>query len=238
MSDNVAYELPERNTDEPAGETGIRADEVIDYLQQHPDLLLDHPELLDRLELPGPPEPAVSLHHWQLRRWRARAQRHGEALDRLHRVAEENAGADRLLHGFCQALLAEDRRDTAALERLVDRSFDVDAVRAVRLDELDAKAREALAGWLANPAPRCGRPGDALHRAFFDAHLAETGSAALIAVRGGHDGAISHVLALGRHAPDGFNPAQGTHFLEQIGELAGAFLAGQTAETAVPDARP
>ena len=238
MSDNVAYELQERRSDEPAGDDGIRADEVIDYLQHHPELLLDHPELLDRLELPGPPEPAVSLHHWQLRRWRARANRHSEALDRLHRVAEENAAADRLLHGFCQALLAADRRDTDTLARLIDRSFDVDAVRAIRLDELDATARDALSGWLANPAPRCGRPGDAVHRALFDEHLAETGSAALIAVRGDQPETITHVLALGRHAPDGFNPAQGTHFLEQIGELAGAFLAGQTAETAVPDARP
>ena len=113
MSDNVAYELPERNTDEPAGDNGIRADEVIEYLRHHPDQLIDHPELLDRLELPGPPEPAVSLHHWQLRRWRARANRHSEALDRLHRVAEENAAADRLLHGFCRSLLAAERRDTS-----------------------------------------------------------------------------------------------------------------------------
>lgn len=226
MNDNVAYELTERNTDQPAERDGVSIDEVVDYLQRHPDFLLDHPELLDRIELPGPPEPAASLHHWQLCRWRNRAQRHQDALERLHRVAEENASSDRLLHGFCRALLGAARNDTATLERIVADGFEVDAVRVADISTLDAAVREALGGWLDNPAPRCGRLADPVHQALFGDRLAETGSAALIAIREDENEPITHVLALGRHAPDGFNPAQGTHFLEQIGELADAFLAG------------
>ncbi|MGM0516810.1 MAG: DUF484 family protein, partial [Pseudomonadota bacterium] len=185
MNDNAAYELPERNTDQPAERAGARADDVIDYLQRHPEFLLDHPELLDRIELPGPPEPAASLHHWQLRRWRNRAQRHHDALERLHRVAEENASSDRLLHGFCQALLAAGQNDTATLERMIADGFEVDAVRAADIATLDAAAREALGGWLDNPAPRCGRLAEPVHQALFGDSLAETGSAALIAIREG-----------------------------------------------------
>jgi hypothetical protein len=226
MNDNVAYELTERNTDPPAERDAVSTIEVVDYLRRHPEFLLDHPELLDHIELPGPPEPAASLHHWQLRRWRNRARRHQDTLERLHRVAEENACSDRLLHGFCRALLGAARNDTASLERIVADGFEVDAVRVIDIAILDAAVLEALDGWLDNPAPRCGRLAEPVHQALFGVRLPETGSAALIAIRDGGNGAISHVLALGRQAPDGFNPAQGTHFLEQIGELAGAFLAG------------
>ncbi len=229
MSDNVAFELTDRDAaptgnDDPAAGGEPTAEEVVDFLRRHPDLLIDNPELIDRLELPGPPAPAASLHHWQLRRWRGQATRHRQALDRLHRVAEENAAADRLLHRFCQALLAADDRSDGTLEQLVRATFEVDAGRVASLAGLGTASRSQLAGWLDNPVPHCGRIADAVRDELFGSALAQTGSAALIAVRAGGADDITHVIALGRHAPDGFNPAQGTHFLEQIGELAAAFL--------------
>jgi len=209
----------------------LPAEAVLDYLQDHPDLFLEHPEALDEIELPGPPRPVASLHHWQLRRWRGRALHQQTALDRLHQVAADNAAADRLLHRFCETLLGAEDRRTDTLERLLAETFDIDAARVVPLADLDGETRGLLSGWLDNPVPHCGRIHDTVRERLFGDALPQTGSAALIAVPAEGDNASRHVVALGRHLPDGFNPAQGTHFLEQIGELAGAFLGVTPSQT-------
>lgn len=223
MSENVAFELADKDAESIGGDANA-AERVIDYLRQHPDLLLEHPELLDLIELPGPPEPSVSLHHWQLRRWRNQVHTHRHALDHLHQVAAENARADRLLHRFCEDLLTATDRAPGTLEQRIEANFEVDTSRVKRLDDIEPASRKALQGWLDNPLPHCGRIHDSVRNEFFGDSLPQTGSAALIAVRPGEGKAITHVIALGRHQPEGFNPAQGTHFLEQIGELAAAYL--------------
>ncbi|MDG4866509.1 DUF484 family protein [Guyparkeria sp. 1SP6A2] len=223
MSENVAFELADKDAESTDGDANT-AERVIDYLQQHPDLLLEHPELLDHLELPGPPEPSVSLHHWQLRRWRNQARSQRRALDHLHQVAEENARADKLLHRFCEDLLTATDRAPDTLEQRIETNFEVDACRVKQIEEIEPASRKALQGWLDNPLPHCGRIHDHVRDEFFGDSLPQTGSAALIAVRPREGKAITHVIALGRHQPEGFNPAQGTHFLEQIGELAAAYL--------------
>ena len=224
MNENAALELADTDATTESEEEKLSSDVVLDYLRSHPELFLDHPEILDSIELPGPPQPIVSLHHWQLRRWRHRALRQQTALDQLHQVAADNAEADRLLHRFCQTLLGADDRSPATLERLINETFEVDACRVVPVSELDGETRGLLAGWLDNPLPHCGRIHDTVRETLFGDRLPQTGSAALIAVPAGDAAAGRHIVALGRHLPDGFNPAQGTHFLEQIGELAGAFL--------------
>ncbi|WP_322520832.1 DUF484 family protein [Guyparkeria halophila] len=223
MSENVAYELADSDTEVDTQQTPS-AEAVLAYLRTHPDLFLEHPEILDHIELPGPPQPVVSLHHWQLRRWRGQALRHRHALDQLHQVAADNAEADRLLHRFCEGLLNTTDRSPATLETQIQADFEIDTCRVVPLADLDGDTRKLLAGWLDNPTPFCGRPHDTVRESLFGDALPQTGSVALIAVPTPVAGPTRHIIALGRRLPDGFNPAQGTHFLEQIGELAGAFL--------------
>ncbi len=223
MSENVAFELADTDA-EVDNEQTPSAEAVLAYLRGHPDLFLDHPEILDHIELPGPPQPVVSLHHWQLRRWRGQALRHRHALNQLHQVAAENAEADRLLHRFCEGLLNATDRSPATLEKQMQADFEIDTSRVVGLADLDGETRKLLAGWLDNPTPFCGRPHDTVRESLFSDALPQTGSVALIAVPPRESGPTRHIVAMGRRLPDGFNPAQGTHFLEQIGELAGAFL--------------
>lgn len=223
MSENVAFELADTDA-EVGNQQTPSAETVLAYLRAHPDLFLEHPEILDHIELPGPPEPVASLHHWQLRRWRGQALGHRHALDQLHQVAADNAEADRLLHRFCEGLLNTTDRSPATLEKQMQADFEIDACRVVPLADLDAETRKLLAGWLDNPTPFCGRPHDTVRENLFGDALPQTGSVALIAVPSQESGPTQHIVALGRRLPDGFNPAQGTHFLEQIGELAGAFL--------------
>jgi len=224
MNENTALELADTDATPESEGKDLTAESVLDYLRDHPELFLDHPEVLDSIELPGPPQPIVSLHHWQLRRWRHRAMRQQSALDQLHQVAADNAEADRLLHRFCQRLLGATDRSSATLERLIGETFEVDVCRVVPVSELDGNTRGHLAGWLDNPLPHRGRLQDTVREALFGDQLPQTGSAALISVPAQGDIASRHIVALGRRLPDGFNPAQGTHFLEQIGELTGAFL--------------
>lgn len=227
MSENVAFELADTDA-EVGNQQTPSAEAVLAYLRAHPDLFLEHPEILDHIELPGPPEPVASLHHWQLRRWRGQALGHRHALDQLHQVAAANAEADRLLHRFCEGLLNTTDRSPPTLEKQMQADFEIDACRVVPLADLDAETRKLLAGWLDNPTPFCGRPHDTVRETLFGDALPQTGSVALITVPSRESGPTQHIVALGRRLPDGFNPAQGTHFLEQIGELAGAFL-GQSA---------
>ncbi|MBN2872874.1 MAG: DUF484 family protein [Halothiobacillaceae bacterium] len=224
MNENAALDLADRDGAPVSEGDTPSADAVLAYLRRHPEMFLEHPEVLDIIELPGPPQSVVSLHHWQLRRWRQRALRQQTTLDQLHQVAADNAEADRLLHHFCEALLGAENRSPASLERCIAETFAVDACRVMPLDELKDEARGLLAGWLANPLPHCGRLHDTVHKALFNDRLPQTGSAALILVPADDNVNPRHIVALGRRLPDGFNPAQGTHFLEQIGELAGAFL--------------
>ena len=223
MSENVAFELADTDTEVDNQQTPS-AETVLAYLRTHPDLFLEHPEILDHIELPGPPQPVVSLHHWQLRRWRGQALRHRHALDQLHQVAADNAEADRLLHRFCEGLLNTTDRSPVTLEKQIQADFEIDTCRIVPLANLNSDTRNLLAGWLDNPTPFCGRPHDTVRESLFGDALPQTGSVALIAVPTPGAGPTRHIIALGRRLPDGFNPAQGTHFLEQIGELAGAFL--------------
>ncbi|MCL7744329.1 DUF484 family protein [Guyparkeria hydrothermalis] len=230
MNENAALELADTDATAESGGEKPTAEAVLDYLRAHPELFLDHPEILDAVELPGPPQPIVSLHHWQLRRWRHRAMSQKSALDQLHQVAADNAEADRLLHRFCQTLLGATDRSTATLERLIGETFEVDACRVAPLSELDGETRGQLAGWLENPVPHCGRLHDTVRETLFGDALPQTGSAALISVTTDGDASARYIVALGRRLPDGFNPAQGTHFLEQIGELAAAFLSPSAAK--------
>ncbi|WP_410474011.1 DUF484 family protein [Guyparkeria sp. TX1] len=227
MSENVAFELADTDAEVDNQQTPS-AETVLAYLRTHPDLFLEHPEILDHIELPGPPQPVVSLHHWQLRRWRGQALHNRHALDQLHQVAADNAEADRLLHRFCEGLLNATDRSPATLEKQIQADFDIDTCRVVPLADLDGETRKLLAGWLDNPTPFCGRPHDTVRESLFGDTLPQTGSAALIAIPSKASGPARYIVGLGRRLPDGFNPAQGTHFLEQIGELAGAFL-GQAA---------
>lgn len=235
MKENTARQLnlPE-NEDSLLAEAQQQANDVAAYLKAHPDFFLANPTLIEDLELPGPPTEVSSLHHWQLRRWRSRAHKMAHKLAQLHWIAEQNAESDALLHQLACKLVALPDNDPDAFKQALHALFAVDTIAIWPRQALPAKARKALRGWFDNPAIRCGHIGAELTGILFDQQLPETGSTALIALSI-REHSITHVLALGRSNPDGFNPAQGTLFLEQIGELAEAYLARAPEVHSVPE---
>ncbi|MDD3575376.1 DUF484 family protein [Halothiobacillus sp.] len=218
---------------------------VVDFLQQNPGFLAEHcqtqlrsvledllessPTLLTEIELPSPPDGVASLPHIQLRIQRERLARLTRQINLLRATAEDNARLDQVLHDFASDLLRTPQRTAEQLTVLIHRHFTVDAVELVCFADLKTQSKQILSGWVESRSPLCGRLNEAQRQLVFDTHFPDTGSAALIAV-GNNPAEPDWILALGRHAPDGFNPTQGTLFLSQIGELAAAFLCPQTCD--------
>lgn len=216
---------------------------IIDFLQQNPEFLVEHcqtqlqsvleqllqssPTVLTEIELPLPPEGVASLPHAQLRILRERVARLTHQINLLRATAEDNARLDQILHDFASDLLRAPQRTSEQLSNLIHRHFTVDAVELVRYSDVTPQAKQSIKGWLESRTPLCGRLNEAQRQLVFDAQFPDTGSAALIAV-GNNPIEPDWILALGRHTPDGFNPTQGTLFLNQIGDLAAAFLSPAT----------
>lgn len=216
---------------------------VAEFLQQNPEFIAEHcqtqlrsvleqlfessPTLLTEIELPSPPDGVASLPHAQLRILRERVARLTRQINLLSTTAEDNARLDQVLHDFASDLLRTPQRNPEQLSALIHRHFTVDVVELVRFADITAQSKQILRGWLDSRVPLCGRLNEAQRKLVFDTHFPDTGSAALIAV-GNNPTEPDWILALGRHAPDGFNPTQGTLFLSQIGDLAAAFLCPQS----------
>lgn len=216
---------------------------VAEFLQQNPEFIVEHcqtqlqsvleqvlessPILLTEIELPSPPDGVASLPHIQLRIQRERIARLTRQINLLRATAEDNARLDQVLHDFASDLLRTPKHDSEQLSALIHRHFTVDAVELLRYADITPQAKQTLRGWLDSRTPLCGRLNEAQRQLVFNTHFPDTGSAALIAV-GNNPAEPDWILALGRHAPDGFNPTQGTLFLSQIGDLATAFLCPPT----------
>ena len=232
---NEAAAIPLIDTHPPAADQ----EAVAQFLRQNPAFFLeqihthlpevlaqalaDSPQLLTEIELPMPPAGVASLPHVVMRIQRERLARTTRQIERLSATAKDNARLDQILHHFASDLLRAPQRHPEQVIRCIHRHFTVDAAALVPYGRLDPASKAVLKGWLDSQTPLCGRLSEAQRPLVFDAQFPQTGSAALIAV-GPQPTEPDWILALGRHAPDGFNPTQGTLFLSQIGDLVGAFL--------------
>lgn len=69
----------------------LSSQQVIQYLQQHPNLLLDYPELLDHLNLHSAQKNTLSLVEHQLERQRQRIKELEAELDKFTQLAVQNS---------------------------------------------------------------------------------------------------------------------------------------------------
>lgn len=236
MTEAIARPIPAEPTFEALS---LDEQNLATFLSSHPDflpelcaselmrvlqaLLQQRPDLFAELKLPQPPDGVASLPHAQLRIWREQLTRLNSALRALRATAESNAALDRVVHEFACALLTSNERSPAQVMTLIHRHFAVDTAQLIACSSLEPKTQHLLEGWLASRTPLCGRLSEPQRQALFGAALPDTGSAALIAI-GAQPTEPRWILALGRFAPEGFNPSQGTLFLTQIGDLVHAFL--------------
>lgn len=218
-------------------------EEMRAFFSQHPDFLSQNlalqtpealaafiqsaleaqPNWLQHIELPEPVDGVISLPHRQLQAFRKKLSEQSAMVAYLHRTAAQNAALDQKMHRFTCALLAAPRGDRDTLCQLIQTHFSVDESTLTDWRSLDLSAQNALSGWKVSRTPLCGRLTEIQRRALLGSVFPETGSAAVVAVDSALSGELS-LLTLGRFAPDGFTPDQGTLFVAQIGELASAYL--------------
>lgn len=199
--------------------------EVIEWLQQHPDFLVQQPDIFAQLEVPHA-TAAASLIEKQVELLRSENQRLKRQLKHLNGVAGENERLMQRLHRLALGLVAAESFDALYqhLHEGLCRDFRADAVRLMLDGEQRARFTKAeiaslpdnrpdwLEKVLASGKPQCGRLTREKREAVFGEDGADLGSAALVPL------ADSGLLAIGAKSDDRFHPDMGTLFLDLLRE--------------------
>ena len=192
--------------------------DVKTFLEQHPDFLIEHPDLLETLQVPhGLDGPAVSLVERQVKVLRDRQAESRQRFAELVRNARDNETLVGRVHALALRLLhARDAAGIAAqTETSMHEDFDVRSARLVAAADIPPAVRALVA----SGKPRCGQLREDDRGALLGEAAAGIASMALVPI--GAD--CRHgLLALGSADAARFHPGMGTAFLERIGELVAA----------------
>lgn len=215
----------------------LQAQDIAQYLADHPDFFDQHPELLAGMQLPHPHNgQAISLVERQSLMLRDRIKSLEMRNAEMVRHGQENdAIADKLVN-WTRALLLES--DPAQMPgTLIDelkRVFDVpyaglrlwNAVPAVAAQEC-ALPVEGDTISLADSmrVPFCGPNVEFEAASWLEESGVSVQSLAMVPLRVGADPRTFGLLVLGSADKDRFHVTMGTAFLERIAELASAALA-------------
>jgi uncharacterized protein YigA (DUF484 family) len=211
----------------------ITAAQVADYLRQHPEFLVRHPDLLDAQVVPGrrKGDGVVDLQQFMVERLRRDVARLKADQDDLLANSRDNLSTQDRIHKAVLALLAAESLEHFVGIVATDLAvlLDVDAV-GLCVEAVGGKANELRADGVQVLAPgtvdrvlgadraallRDDTTGDA---EIFDAGAGLVRSDALIRLRFGDD-APQGLIAFGTRHPGYFDSGQGTellHFLARI----------------------
>ncbi len=210
-------------------------EQVVAYLQQHPDFFVYHQELLGDLFLPHESGPAVSLVERQVSILRERNMDMRHRLSKLLDNAREN---DKLFDKTKRLVLTliegQDLADIIdALYYCFDREFGIhytslllfgDAGRVpgsqARVVSL-ADARHHVGSLLKNNRAMCGTLGKVEQDFIFGQHSGDIGSVAAVPLV---HGPAFGLLAIGNRDPNYYRSSMGTLFLSYIAEVLNRLL--------------
>lgn len=214
----------------------MHANDIANYLAEHPDFFDQHPEVLSGMQLPHPHNgQAISLVERQSMMLRERIKSLEARVAEMVRHAQDNDAIGRKLTQWMRSLLLV-REPSLLPETLTDelkRIYEVPFV-ALRLWEVapayvtlpsaNAVDDDTISFVDSMRLPFCGS------NVGFEpaAWLGDGGtvqSLAMLPLRVGADPRTFGLLVLGSPDKDRFHPAMGTAFLERIAELASAALA-------------
>ncbi len=207
---------------------------VVNWLREHPEFFIRHPDLVESLRVPHPCEPAVSLLEYQNRLLRERGQRlHGKLLELVAIARDNDRLAERVQRLALDLLDAPNELDGLLyrIKAVLRDEFNADCVALCLEAALVAGSGaaeflrpEALAlfeGLLQVGKSRCGRLRPEQATALFGDCAPQVASAALVPLG---DGRWRGLLALGSWDEQRFHPGAGTLFLGRAGELVGRAL--------------
>lgn len=200
------------------------------YLEDHPDFIQRHPEVLTKIALRHDSGGATSLIERQVRALRGENEVLRNQLRDLVAIARENDVLSARLHRFALAMA-----DSASLDDVFDnayemlrREFKIDAVAILcRGEGNTAFARPefvgddsrlaSVIGEYGSGKPVCGsRFDESLLKYLFGVNAHAVRSAALIGL--GRRGDFG-MLSLGSHDPRRFHAEMGTVYLAQLGDI-------------------
>ena len=207
-------------------EQAIDAQQISDWLEQHPDFFIQHPELLDQLELPLDNGKVTSLTAFQNKRLIEQNQNLNRQLKNLSGIAGQNEKRMQRLHR-----LTLDLANASSLGGLIEQlsqtlrtDFEADVIQLfmhrmpddleveVSIVELPNEPSEWLQQLLDEQTPFCGRLTQEKRQHLLDDQADSLVSAALVPL--GEQG----LLLIGAESPDRFHPGMGTLFLDLLGQ--------------------
>lgn len=198
--------------------------EIATWLKSNPDFFVDHPELLDEINLAHQAGTA-SLIERQVERLRSENHRLDARLKTLAGIAGENERLMQRLHQLTLEVMTTDSTP-AFIERLFDKlaeDFRADCVRlhlikhhpelgdCSLVETLPEKYPDWLQKVLEKGQTVCGRLTSTKLEVLFGGQAEQLGSAALVPIAG------TGVLAIGAKSIERFHPGMGTLFLELLG---------------------
>jgi uncharacterized protein YigA (DUF484 family) len=215
--------------------SSITANDVENYLRDHPDFFNAHLHLLEQLSIPHPSGGAVSLISKQLEIFRNRHHEMENQLNNLIEIARENDVSLHRMHELTLAMLdaANLEEFLENLEQIFFRSFQADffALRIYQ-EHPDFSISnlfiapgnpqlEAFRASLRGSEPQCARPTYAQAQFLFGDLAFEVKSAALVPL---HFTELEGILAIGSRDAERFHHSMGNLFLVQMSKIIGTRL--------------
>jgi uncharacterized protein YigA (DUF484 family) len=216
----------------------MKAEEVAQFLNQHPEFFEDYAEMLAEVIIPHPHGGrAIPISERQILSLREKARRLESKLGELIRFGEQNDAITDKLHRMTLALIAArevqsvlhilafNLREDFAVPHVAVRLWD-GYVQAAAEPAASEEARGFAAGL---NGPYCSAHAMADTVAWFGEAAAHLRSFAYVPLR---DEQAFGLLALAAEDPQRFYPEMGTLYLRRLGEVAAAAFARSRMEAA------
>lgn len=216
------------NASEVLNTPAVTAEQVAEYLANHPDFFTEHTWLLEKLYVPHQRGTAVSLVERQTSLLRERNQQlHGHLSDLIDAARHNDVQFEKTKRMVLALLEAGTLDDVAvALEESLCHDFYGDETALLLFSERSlasnsirtlARAEDSLVQPLIETnLPSCGQLSEAMNRFLFQEQAVKVQSAAVVPlVKGDTLG----LLAIGSYDPNYFQSSQGTLFLSYVGEV-------------------
>ncbi len=200
----------------------MRAEDVAQYLQEHPQFFEEHLELLTQVSLPHPHGGrTISLSERQLVALREKNKQLEKSLREMVAVAKENDALQHKVHEFVISLFAA--RELATLQEMIPhllRNIFSVPHAALRLWQITPPSAEALAFAEAQAQPVCLHHAAADTAGWFTEAAAQLHSFAYLPLHAGSE--TIGLLVLASEDRQRFYPEMGTLFLQRIAEATGS----------------
>jgi uncharacterized protein YigA (DUF484 family) len=202
----------------------MRAEDVAQYLQDHPNFFEEHLDALVQINLPHPHGGrTVSLSERQLVALREKNRMLDKKLREMVALAQENESLQHKVHEFSVSLFAG--RDLATLREMIPHLLsDIFAVphAVLRLWQANPPGTEVLAFAEAQAQPVCVHHAAQDTAAWFGEAAAQLHSFAYLPLHAGSE--TIGLLVLASEDKQRFYPEMGTVFLQRIADAASAAL--------------